>query len=60
MDDGDDKTCWRVEAINTVSTPGIIEINAVEYYANETKDDIDNGIVDAFVVKPLDPNTGVN
>ena len=60
MDDGDEKTCWRVEVINTVSTPGIIEINAVEYYANETKDDIDNGIVDAFVVKPLDPNTGVN
>lgn len=60
MDDGDDKTCWRVEAVNTVSAPGIIEINAVEYYANETKDDIDNGIVDAFVVKPLDPNTGVN
>ena len=32
--EGEDHTCWRVEAIDTFSMPGIIEINAVEYYAN--------------------------
>nr|DAL45985.1 MAG TPA_asm: hypothetical protein [Caudoviricetes sp.]DAT74621.1 MAG TPA: hypothetical protein [Caudoviricetes sp.] len=31
------------------STPGIIEINAVEYYSNETADDIDNGIVNGLI-----------
>lgn len=58
--EGEDKTCWRVEAIDSFSTPGILEINAVEYYANETVDDIDNGIVDAFIVKPMDPNPEIN
>ena len=57
---GEDRTCWRVEAVNSFSTPGILEINAVEYYANETLDDVENGIVDAFEVKPLDPNPDVN
>jgi hypothetical protein len=60
MSEEEDKTCWRVEAINSVSTPGIIEINAVEYYANETNDDVENGLVDEFVIKPLDPNIDVN
>ena len=54
--EGEDNTCWRVEAIDSFSTPGILEINAVEYYANETNDDVDNGIIDAFIIKPVDPN----
>ena len=58
--EGEDKTCWRVEAIDSFSSPGILEINAVEYYANETVDDIDNGIVDAFIVKPMDPNPEID
>ena len=58
--DWEENTCWRVEAIDSFSTPGILEINAVEYYANETTDDVDNGIVDAFIVKPVDPNPEVN
>ena len=37
--------------------PGVLQINAVEYYANETEDDMDNGIVKGLVVKPLDPAT---
>lgn len=60
MPEGEDKTCWRVEATDSYSTPGILEINAVEYYANETDDDIDNGIVDGLVIKPVDPNPEVN
>lgn len=48
--------CWRVEAIDWLSTPGILEVNAVEYYANETEDDINNGIVGGLIVKPENPN----
>ena len=51
------ETCWRVEAIDWISTPGILEIVAVEYYANETEDDIKNGIVGGLIVKPENPNT---
>jgi hypothetical protein len=58
--EGEDQTCWRVETIDSFSTPGILEINAVEYYTNETTDDIENGIVDAFIIKPMDPNPEVN
>lgn len=48
--------CWRVEAIDWISTPGILEIAAVEYYANETEDDIQEGIVGGLIVEPEDPN----
>ena len=54
--EGEEKTCWRVETTDSFSTPGILTVDAVEYYANETNDDIDNGIVDAFIIKPMDPN----
>ena len=36
--------------------PGILQLNAVEYFANETKDDVDNSLVDGLVMKPVDPN----
>ena len=48
--------CWRVEAIDWLSTPGILEVAAVEYYTNETEDDIENGIVGGLIVKPANPN----
>ncbi len=51
-----DNTCWRVEAIDWISTPGILEVIAVEYYANETEDDIDAGIVGALIEEIKDPN----
>lgn len=54
----DEQICWRVEAVDTISTPGIIEVNAVEYYANEFEDDIDEGLVGNLITKPIDPNTG--
>lgn len=54
---GAPQICWRVEAIDWISTPGILEVNAVEYYANEIEDDIDNGIVGGLIVKPENPNT---
>ena len=54
-DADDNKICWRVEATDSISTKGILEITAVEYYANETEDDVDNGLVGAFIGK-IDPN----
>ena len=51
-----DNTCWRVEAIDWISTPGILEVVAVEYYANETEDDIENGIVGGLLEPIEDPN----
>lgn len=55
-DNPDDQICWRVEATDSISTQGILEITAVEYYANETEDDVDNGLVGAFITKLQDPN----
>lgn len=55
---GEDQVCWRVEAVDTMSTPGIIEVSAVEYYANEQEDDIGAGLVGALITKPIDPNEG--
>jgi hypothetical protein len=49
--------CWRVEATDWISTPGILEVTAVEYYANETEDDIDNGIVGGKITPIETPNT---
>jgi hypothetical protein len=42
--------------------PGIIQVVAVEYYANETKDDIKHNLVDGLVIDPIDPNEedGIN
>lgn len=54
--EGADRICWRVEAIDSISMPGILEVNATEYYANETEDDLEKGIVGALITKPIDPN----
>lgn len=48
--------CWRVEAIDQFSTPGILEVEAVEYYANSTEDDVENGIVGGLITEIKDPN----
>ena len=58
--EGEDNTCWRVEAIDTFSTPGIIEVTAVEYYANEFEDDLEAGKVGSLIKKPIDPNIGTD
>lgn len=48
--------CWRVEAIDSFSNPGILEVVALEYYANEDEDDIDAGIVGGLIEEIKDPN----
>ena len=47
----DKKICWRVEATDWISTPGILEVTAVEYYVNEFEDDVENGVAGGLVVK---------
>ena len=50
-----DKICWRVTATDTISMPGILEITAIEYYANESEDD--DGIVGGKLdVTPVEPD----
>ena len=53
----DNDTCWRIEAVDIYSTPGVIEVSAVEYYANETEDDVVNGVVGGLISEPQNPNT---
>ena len=43
--------CWRIEAIDSISMPGILEINATEYYSNNFEDDTDAGIVGGLITK---------
>ena len=57
--EGDHKICWRVEATDSISTPGILEVTAIEYYANESEDDIENGIVGGLIEEIKNPNSEV-
>jgi hypothetical protein len=55
----DNDICWRVEAIDSISTPGILEVIAVEYYANKDEDDIEAGVVGKLIPEAIDPNNDV-
>jgi len=52
------KICWRVSAVDTISMPGVMEITAIEYYANESEDD--DGLVGSLIVTPAEPNGSQN
>lgn len=52
LNEGDTPICWRVEATDSISLPGVLEVYAREYYANNDKDDIENGVVDGLI-KPI-------
>jgi hypothetical protein len=54
VDEVTDSVCWRVVATDTMSMPGVIEISAIEYYANESEDD--NGLVGSLIAAPDTPN----
>lgn len=59
LQDADDpvyKTCWQVQVVDAISAPGIMEVVALEYYANPTEDDIEAGIVGALIEEPENPN----
>ena len=55
LEEGDTNICWRVEATDSISTPGVLEITAVEYYANESEDDLENGIAGGLIVQNIEP-----
>ena len=42
----DEPICWRVEGTDSISTPGILELTAVEYYYNEQTDNPEEGLVE--------------
>lgn len=50
------KVCWRIEAIDWLSMPGILEINAVEYYSNEFEDNLEDGTIGTLKTEPINPN----
>ena len=55
ISEGDIPICWRVEATDSISTPGILEINAVEHYSNPDEDNIKDGIVGELIANPIIP-----
>lgn len=51
--------CWRVEAVDTISSSGIIEISAKEYYYNKDEDDVENGVVGGLIEPTPEPPEGL-
>lgn len=49
----DDKV-WEVQVVDGVSQVGILEVVALEYYANELLDDKDRDITDGWKIVPVD------
>lgn len=47
------EVCWRVEAVDSLSMPGILEIYAEEYYSNVHEDDIEQGVVGGLIEEPV-------
>ena len=58
VDEITDKICWRVEATDTMSMPGVLELTATEYYANDFEDA--DGLVGSLIVSPSEPDESEN
>lgn len=55
--------CWQVQAPDSISMDGVIEVNAMENYINDFKDDSTNELVDGLVitkVKDEENSSGIN
>lgn len=50
-------TCWRVEAVDSISTPNILELEAVEYYTNLSEDDTYKKVVGLLKPKKEELNS---
>ena len=46
--ENDKNTCWRVTGTDSLSTPGVLQIHAEEYYSNLDKDDLELGIANSI------------
>ena len=55
IEEGESNICWQVQAVDTISTPGIIEITAKEYYSNVMEDNLDQNIAGGLIVKHIEP-----
>ena len=49
LKEGDAPVCWSIDAIDTISTPGILEVAAVEDYIDNQQDDVEKGLADIWV-----------
>lgn len=45
--ENDKNICWRVTRTDTLSSPGVLQIQAEEYYSNLDKDDLELGIANS-------------
>ena len=54
FDDLDTLICWRVEAVDSISMRGIIQISAQEYYINKDQDDVEERVVDGLILEPIE------
>ena len=46
--------CWEVQASDTISIEGTLEINAMENYINKHEDDQENDIVNGLIISPIE------
>lgn len=53
-----DGKSWEVQATDSISMEGVLQIIALEHYINETLDNVEEGIEDYFEVIPVLPETG--
>lgn len=52
----DKSVCWKVTAVDTITTPGIVEFTAIESYINKDEDDLEQGLVGKLVEIDKHPN----
>lgn len=45
--------CWKIQATDSISMPGILEINAIEYYINDFEDNVEEGLVGDLIVETI-------
>lgn len=53
-----DGKSWEVQVIDSVSMEGVLQVIAMEYYTNETLDNVEENIEDYFEIVPVLPETG--
>ena len=47
--------CWRINAVDLISTPNILEIHAEEYYIDKETDDVENELKNGLIIEPVNP-----
>lgn len=46
--------CWRVQAVDSISMPNILEIAAEEYYIDRDTDDVIDEVKNGLVIEPIE------